>query len=110
MVAVSVARAIQIEFYFTRQLDDGFRMMAILKEREFERLCAVDEQAAIKAILFLGDPVAAAVLADKSDGRCRTARRRFFELHVAIPCCDEAGLLPETPDGFRLRPVHGPMK
>jgi hypothetical protein len=48
-------------------------------------LRTVDEQAAIKAVLFLDDPVAAAVAADKDDGGCRATRWRFDELHVGIP-------------------------
>jgi hypothetical protein len=52
-------------------------------------LCAVYEQAAIEAVLFLGDPVAAAVFADKDDRRCRAARWRFDELHVGIPSISE---------------------
>jgi hypothetical protein len=42
-------------------------MMAVLEQRVFDGLRAVDEQAAIEAVLFLGDPVAAAVLSDKDD-------------------------------------------
>jgi hypothetical protein len=48
-------------------------------------LGAIDEQAAVKAVLFLGDPMAAFVLADKDDCRCRATRWRFDELHVGIP-------------------------
>ena len=54
-----------------RQLDDGFGVMAVLEQRVFDGLRAVDEQAAIEAVLFLGDPVAAAVLADEDDRGCR---------------------------------------
>ena len=74
-----------IEFDFARQFDDGFGMMAVFEQRVFDGLGAVDEQSAIEAILFLGDPVAAPVLADKDDGGCRAARWRFDELHVGIP-------------------------
>jgi hypothetical protein len=52
-------------------------------------LRAVDEQAAVEAVLFLGDPVAAAVLANEDDCKRRTARWRFDELHVGIPSADE---------------------
>jgi hypothetical protein len=52
-------------------------------------LRAVDEQAAIKTVLFLDDPVAALVLANKDDCRCRTTRWRFDELHVDVPSVDE---------------------
>jgi hypothetical protein len=60
-------------------------MMAVLEQRVFDGLGAVDEQAAIETVLFLSDPVAAAVFADKDDCRCRAARWRFDELHVGIP-------------------------
>src|SRR5450432_3729137 len=83
------ALAAHVEFDFARQLDDGFGVMAVLEQRVFEGLRAVDEQAAIEAILFLRDPVAAAVLADEDDGGLRAARWRFDELHVGIPSVDE---------------------
>ena len=63
--------------------------MTVLKQRVFEGFCAADEQAAIEAVLFLGNPVAPAVLADKDDGRCRIARWGFDEFHFCIPSCDE---------------------
>jgi hypothetical protein len=43
-------------------------MMAVLEQCVFDGLRAVDEQAALESVLFLGDPVAAVVLADKDDG------------------------------------------
>ena len=55
-----------VEFDFARQLDDCFGVMAVLEQRVFDGLRTVDEQAAIKTVLFLGDPVAKAVLADKT--------------------------------------------
>ena len=61
--------AAHVEFDFARQFDDGFGVMAVLEQRVFDGLGAVDEQAAIEAVLFLGDPLAAAVPADKDDGR-----------------------------------------
>jgi len=64
-------------------------VMAILEKRVFDGLCAVDEQAAIETVLFLGNPVAAAVPADKNDCRYRAARWRFDELHVGVPSGDE---------------------
>src|SRR4029077_8480475 len=73
-------------------------MMTVLKQRKFEGFCTADEQAAIKAVLFLGNPVASAVLADKDDGRCRIARWRFDEFHFCIPSCDQQDL-------FRSRTV-----
>jgi hypothetical protein len=77
--------AAHVEFDFAGQLNDGFGVMAVLEQRVFDGLRAVDEQAAVKAVLFLGDPVAAAVPADKDDAGWRTARWRFDELHVGIP-------------------------
>src|SRR6476659_9641630 len=85
-----------IELDFARQLDDGFGVMAVLEQCVFDGLGAVDEQAAIKAVLFLGDPVAAFVPADKDDSRCRATRWRFDELHVGIPSRGE-GALPAPP-------------
>jgi hypothetical protein len=43
-------------------------MMTVLEQRVFDGLRTADEQAAIKAVLFLGDPLAAPVPADKDDG------------------------------------------
>src|SRR5262245_63022948 len=60
-------------------------MMAVLEQRVFDGLGAADEQAAEQAVLFLGDPLAAAVAADEDDGGRTTARWRFDELHVGIP-------------------------
>ena len=61
-----VRPAAHVELDFTRQLDDGFRMMAILEQGVTDGLRAVDEQAAIEAALFLGDPIAAAILPIKT--------------------------------------------
>ena len=41
--------------------------MAVLEQRVFDGLCAVDEQPAIETVLFPGDPVAAAILANEDD-------------------------------------------
>src|SRR6202163_1057297 len=90
------ALAAHVEFDFARQLDDGFGMMAVLEQRVFDGLRAVDEQAAVEAVLFLGDPVAAPVLADEDDCRCRAARWRFDELHVRFPSAGEQRALPTT--------------
>jgi hypothetical protein len=92
--------AARIELDFTRQLDDCFGVMTVLEKRLFEGLRAVDEQAAIETVLFLGDPVAAPVLADKDDCRCRAARGRFDELHVRCPSVSEVRALPR-PRTFR---------
>jgi hypothetical protein len=45
---------------------DGFEMMAIFKECVSNRFSAINEQAAEEAVLFLGNPVSSAVLADKN--------------------------------------------
>src|SRR5665213_3361418 len=66
--------AADVELDFARQLDDGFGMMVIFEQRVFDGLGAVDEQAAIETVLFLRDPVAAAVATDEDDRRCRAAR------------------------------------
>src|SRR6188472_484549 len=78
--------------------------MTVLEQRVFDGLGAADEQAAIKAVLFLGDPVAAFVLADKDDGRCRATRWRFDELHVGIPSKGEWGALAAQPLAISSRP------
>jgi len=85
----SAGCGVHVEFDFAQQLHDGFGMIAILEEGVFEGFRAANEQPAIKAALFLGDPVAPAVLADKGDGRCRIARWRFDKFHCWIPCCAE---------------------
>src|ERR1700759_2621725 len=66
--------AARIELDFARQLDDCFGMTAVLEQRVFYGLGAVDEKAAIETVLFLGAPVAATVPADEDDCRCRAAR------------------------------------
>jgi hypothetical protein len=81
--------AIHVQFDFARQFDDCFGMLAVFEQRIFEGLRAADEQAAIEAVLFLGDPVAAPVLADEDDRGRGTARWRFDELHVGIPSIGE---------------------
>ena len=64
-------------------------MMTVLEQRIFDGLRTADEQAAIKTVLFLGDPLAAPVPADEDDGRGRATRWRFDELHVGIPSSGE---------------------
>jgi hypothetical protein len=78
-----------VEFDFARQLDNCFGVMAVFGKRVFDGLRAAEEQAAIKTVLLLCNPVAAAVLADKDDSRCGVARWRFVELPVDIPCADD---------------------
>src|SRR4051794_34791725 len=84
-------RAAHVEFDVARQLDDGLRVMAIFEQPVFERLGAIDEQAAIEAVLLLGDPLATPVPADKNNGGRSTTRWRFDEFHVGIPSRDEVG-------------------
>jgi len=64
-------------------------VLAILAKRVLDGLRAIDEQPAIETVLFLGDPVAAAVPGDEDDFRCGAARWRFDELHVSFPSGDE---------------------
>lgn len=64
-----------------RQLDDGFRMMAILAQCVFERLGAVHEEPAKCAVLFASNPVATTSPANKDGRRCEAARWRLVELH-----------------------------
>ena len=86
--------AADIKLDLAWQFHDRFGMMSVFKESVFQRLGAIDEQSAIEAMLFLGDPVAAAVPADKRNGRCKVARGRFDEFHVGIPFHDEASRFP----------------
>src|SRR5258707_416876 len=78
--------------------------MAVLEQRIFDGLRAVDEQAAIEAVLFLGGPVAAFVPADKHECRCRATRWRFDELHVGIPSKSEQRAFPAPPLPISPRP------
>src|SRR5882757_5461189 len=82
-------RGAHVEFDFARQVDDVFGMVAVLEQGVFDGLRMADEQAAIKTVLFLGDPLAAPVPADEDDSRGRATRWRFNELHVGIPSCGE---------------------
>jgi hypothetical protein len=60
--------AAHVELDLAGEFDDGLGMMAIFGERVFDGLGAIDEQSAIAAVLFLGDPVAFVVLADEDKG------------------------------------------
>ena len=62
------SEAAHVEFDFSGQFDDGFGMVAVFEQCVFDGLRTADEQAAIKTALFLGDPLAASVPADKNDG------------------------------------------
>jgi hypothetical protein len=84
--------------YPARKFNDRFGVMVILEQRIFDRLGPVDEQTAIEAILFLGNPIAAAVFANKHDLGCRAARWRFDELHVGIPSNDGVARAPQARD------------
>ena len=42
-------------------------MVPVLEQGVFDGMCAADKQAAEQAVLFLGDPLAAAVTADEDD-------------------------------------------
>jgi hypothetical protein len=95
-----------VEFEFARQFDDCFGVMAVLEQRIFDGLRAIDEQAAIEAMLLLGDPVAAAVSADEDDGGSGTARWRFDELHVGIPFDDGWRVFP-APQTWLGLPEYG---
>lgn len=68
-----------------RQLDDGFRMMAILAQCVFERLGAVHEEPPKCAVLFASNPVATTSPANKDGRRCEAARWRLVELHDHHP-------------------------
>ena len=74
--------AAHVEFDFARQLDDGFGVMAVLEQRVFDGLRAVDEQAAIETVLFLGDPLAALFLPMKTmaDGELHDGGSTSFTL------------------------------
>lgn len=63
----SEGTAVQAEFKNAGCVNNGLWMVAVFKEREFNGCGSVDEQAAEQAALFLGDPVATAVLADQDD-------------------------------------------
>jgi hypothetical protein len=72
-------RAGQIELENSGYHDDRLGPISIFEQRVAERLGAVDEQATATMLLILHDPVAAAVLADKEEGRSR--RGRFLLAH-----------------------------
>src|SRR5262245_1071666 len=78
-----------VEFNSARQFDDGFGMVAVLGQRVFDGLGAVDEEAAIEPVLFLRHPLATSVPADEDDVRERAARRRFGEFHFLVSFADE---------------------
>ncbi len=64
-------------------------MVAIFEKRILDGLGPIDEQAAIKPRLFLDDPLATAIFADKDDCGGRTARGRFDELHGKFPLLEQ---------------------
>ena len=82
--------------YWTDAWQRGILFLETLNERGNIQC----EQAAKEAVLFLDDPVAAAVLANEDDRRCRATRWRFDELHVSGPSDAEQRVLPK-PQTFR---------
>src|SRR5262249_48641455 len=56
-----------VELEHTRNCDHGFRVVAVLEQREFEGGRSVDEEPAGHALLHLGNPVAAAILANEDE-------------------------------------------
>jgi hypothetical protein len=70
-------RAGQIELENSGYHDDRLGPISIFEQRVPERLGAVDEQATATMLLILHDPVAAAVLADKKEGRSGCGRFLF---------------------------------
>jgi hypothetical protein len=57
-----------IELNLGRQFDDGLGMMPVLEQRILDGLGSIDEQATVKPVLLLGDPLAAPIPADVHDG------------------------------------------
>jgi hypothetical protein len=93
-----------VELDLARQFDDSFGMIAVLEQRILDGLRSIDKHSAVKAILFLRDPLAAAVLADENDSGCsRAARGRFDELHVGGPSdVEPRALMAFDEAGWRL--------
>jgi hypothetical protein len=69
-------RTAHIELEHAGNHNDGLGSVSILEKGEPECFGAVDEQATAKVLLVLDNPVAAAVLADKEEGRSRARSRR----------------------------------
>src|SRR5262245_12365843 len=86
--------AAHVELNAAGQFDDGLGMTAVLEQSVFDGLGTIDKQAAEQAVLFLGDPLAAAVASDEDDGGGTNTRWRFDELHVGIPFLWRSGSLP----------------
>jgi len=77
--------AFGIELDGAREFDDGLGVTAVLEQCVFDRLGAIDEQAAKQAVLLLRDPVAATVAADEDECGGGAARWRFDKLHGIGP-------------------------
>src|SRR5438067_6023171 len=60
-------RAAQVEIENAGNSDDQLRAVAVLEQRELERLGAADEEAAAQAVLALHDPAPAPILADEEE-------------------------------------------
>jgi hypothetical protein len=77
--------AAHVEFDRAGEFDDGFGVMAVFGECVFDGLGAIDEEPAIAAVLFLGNPLPAVILADEDEGESsRAARGRFDKFHVSV--------------------------
>jgi hypothetical protein len=79
--------AAHIELKNTWDHDDGLGPMSIFEQRETERFCTADEEAAAKMLLVLNNPVSLAVLTDEKKGRfrLRSRRGRFLLDHDTFP-------------------------
>src|ERR1035437_9898479 len=77
----SKGTAVQAEFKNAGRVNNGLWMVAVFKEREFNGCGSGDEQAAEQAALFLGDPVAPAVLSPQDDGWAARRWARLFHFH-----------------------------
>jgi hypothetical protein len=79
--------AAHIELKNTRNHNDGLGPMSIFEQRETERFCTADEEAAAKMLLVLNNPVSLAVLTDEKKGRfrLRSRRGRFLLAHDTFP-------------------------
>jgi hypothetical protein len=75
----------RIEFEYTRNHHDCFRVTPILEHRETKCLRAVNEKSATHLLLVLDDPVSTAVLADQEDLGAGFERGRLRMFHDTFP-------------------------